>query len=124
MIELSKLKLEETLTNRKENFNKCRIENGIITLSDLIENKKEEILKKETIELNPITESVEIEIAEKETIEFKPKVETVAEKKTKDQESNKESKVVKLDTAPSTTEAARTYTQQFKGGYFGRRKRF
>jgi len=66
---------------------------------------------------------IELEkVLEKETIELKPIVETEKEKIANVKATtNKESKVVKLETSPIEV---KTYNQQFKGGYFGRRKRF
>lgn len=102
LIELSTTALETNLVTRKLRFNKCRIVNGKITLADLVKKKK-------------------IDTVEKKTIELKPILETPEEKKSNATETTKESKVVKLETSPVEV---KTYNQQFKGGYFGRRKRF
>lgn len=115
LIELSKPKLEATLITRKNRFNKYRVSNGKVTLADLLQEKKTTSVEKETIELSPLEEKAKT--TEKDTIEFNPVIEKSEDKK----ENTKESKVVKLETS---TGEVRTYNQQFKGGYFGRRKRF
>lgn len=101
LVQLSKLGLEAALITRKKRFNKCRIANGKITAAYLLGKKKIKSIRKKTIELKPIINtSEEINTT---SVEFK---------------------VVKLNSQSNSSGIVKTYNQQFKGGYFGRRKRF
>lgn len=112
--ELSKSELIISLIARKEEFNKCRIIYGKVSPSNIVEDDHINTYISNIV--NPV-------LTTETTLSSTEEASTTISYSTEAQEPVLVNAVTKNEDS-SKGEASKTYTEQFKRGYFGKRKRF